>query len=126
MAKIADYLIQAQGTALKSASVSEASSGALAVSFQQQLEACRRPVRLSKHAQSRLTERKIQVSPDEWSKIYDKLQEASKMGVRDSVVITKTAALIVNAPNNTVVTAMKLTDAASHIFTNIEGTIIIS
>lgn len=83
------------------------------------------PVTLTKHAQERLTERNICLSTAEWNQIRDKLQEAEKMGVNESLVLTKDAALVVNAPKNTVITAMNLQEAQSHIFTNINGTIVI-
>ncbi|MFT8317134.1 MAG: TIGR02530 family flagellar biosynthesis protein [Sporolactobacillus sp.] len=82
-------------------------------------------IKLSKHAKERLETRRIHVSGAEWSQIQQRMQEAHKMGVRDSLVITKEAALVVNTPNNTVITAMNLHDAQSHIFTNIDGTILI-
>lgn len=82
-------------------------------------------IKLSKHAKERLETRQIHVSGAEWDQIQQKMQEAQKMGVRDSLVITKDAALVVNTPNHTVITAMNLQDAKSHIFTNIDGTILI-
>ena len=47
------------------------------------------------------------------------------MGVTDSLVLTKEAALVVSAKNNTVITAMGRDEASSQIFTNINGTILI-
>ncbi|WP_010630951.1 TIGR02530 family flagellar biosynthesis protein [Sporolactobacillus vineae] len=84
------------------------------------------PVKLTKHARERMASRNIHLSADEWNQIHDKMQEAEKKGVHDSLVLTPQAALVVNAPNNTVITAMKLSEAKSHIFTNINGTILLN
>ncbi|WP_082195258.1 TIGR02530 family flagellar biosynthesis protein [Bacillus andreraoultii] len=80
---------------------------------------------ISKHAKLRLAEREINISSDDWKKIDEKLNQARKMGVNESLVLLDQAALIVSAKNNTVITAMDRTEASSQIFTNINGTIII-
>ncbi|RYL92954.1 TIGR02530 family flagellar biosynthesis protein [Sporolactobacillus sp. Y61] len=84
------------------------------------------PVKMSKHARQRMSERDIHLSASEWNQIGEKLHEAERMGIRDSLILTKDVALVVNAPNHTVITAMDLQEAGSHIFTNINGTIIIN
>ncbi|KHF30907.1 hypothetical protein LR68_00397 [Anoxybacillus sp. BCO1] len=45
--------------------------------------------------------------------------------MRDSLVITDEAALIVSAVNQTVITAMHREEAQTQLFTNINGAIII-
>jgi flagellar operon protein len=80
---------------------------------------------ISKHAQLRLAQRNIEINDDTWSRIEEKVQEAKKMGVKDSLVILHDAALVVSAKNNTVITAMDRDEASSQIFTNINGTIIL-
>lgn len=80
---------------------------------------------LTKHASERLAQRNIQFTNDQWQMIHDKMQEAKGKGLKDSLVLTKNAALIVNVNNNTVITALGRNEAASHIFTNINGTILI-
>lgn len=79
---------------------------------------------ISKHAQQRLNQRNIQISPDNWAKIEQKVSEAKKMGVTDSLVLLPNAALIVSAKNQTVITALDREEASSQIFTNINGTIV--
>ena len=83
------------------------------------------PLKLSKHAQNRLQERDVVVTASEWEHISKKVMEAKDKGVTDSVVLTKEAALVVSAKNNTVINAMKREEATSHIFTNINGTIVV-
>ncbi|MFD0049314.1 TIGR02530 family flagellar biosynthesis protein [Actinomycetes bacterium NPDC127524] len=80
---------------------------------------------LSKHAQLRLSQRNIQIDQSLWGKIETSVKEARKKGVTESLVLTKDAALVVSAKNNTVITAMDRDEASSQIFTNINGTIIL-
>jgi flagellar operon protein len=80
---------------------------------------------VSKHAQERLTQRDIQISSDDWKKIEEKVSEAGKLGVTDSLVLLPEAALIISAKNKTVITALNREEAASQIFTNINGTIVL-
>src|SRR5690606_28580515 len=80
---------------------------------------------ISKHAQKRVDERNISIQDSKWEEIQMKISEAKTKGIRDSLVVTKNAALIVNVPNNTVITAMNRDEANSQIFTNINGTIIL-
>lgn len=80
---------------------------------------------VSKHAQMRLEQRNINIDQNTWTRIDAKVQEAKRMGVRDSLVLTQKAALVVSAKNNTVITAMDRDEASSQIFTNINGTIIL-
>ncbi|MEK5443127.1 MULTISPECIES: TIGR02530 family flagellar biosynthesis protein [unclassified Fredinandcohnia] len=80
---------------------------------------------ISKHAQKRLDERNINIQDSKWKEIQTKILEAKTKGIQDSLVVTKNAALIVNVPNNTVITAMNRDEANSQIFTNINGTIIL-
>ncbi|MEH7234768.1 TIGR02530 family flagellar biosynthesis protein [Bacillus sp. JJ1562] len=80
---------------------------------------------ISKHAQKRLDERNISIQDSKWKEIQIKISEAKTKGIRDSLVVTNNAALIVNVPNNTVITAMNRDEASSQIFTNINGTIIL-
>lgn len=80
---------------------------------------------ISKHAKERLSQRDIQISESNWSKIEQKVSEAKKLGINDSLVLLKNAALIVNAKNQTVITALGREEAESKIFTNINGTIVL-
>ncbi|WP_034331987.1 TIGR02530 family flagellar biosynthesis protein [Bacillus sp. J37] len=81
-------------------------------------------LKISKHANERLNQRHITISEADWSLIENKIYEASQMGVKDSLVLVNEAALIINAQNNTVITAMDREEAKTQIFTNINGTII--
>ncbi|WP_370222780.1 TIGR02530 family flagellar biosynthesis protein [Cytobacillus sp.] len=80
---------------------------------------------VSKHAEQRMNQRGIEITSDRWQQIENKIHEAKKMGVNESLVILKDAALVVSAKNNTVITAMDRQEAGAQIFTNINGTIIL-
>ncbi|MBE4908724.1 flagellar protein [Bacillus luteolus] len=82
-------------------------------------------LKISKHAQKRLDERNISIDQKRWAQINAKVAEAKSKGISDSLVVMDEAALIVNAKNNTVITAMNRSEASSQIFTNINGTILI-
>ncbi len=97
-------------------------------SFVEQLNNALAPqsLKVSKHATERLTERNITISEAEWAHVTDKVNEAKAKGVRDSLVLMDQAALIVSAKNSTVITAMDRKEAKDQLFTNIDGTIILS
>lgn len=82
-------------------------------------------LKISKHARQRINERNISLDSSEWVRIGELIRDAKEKGINDSLVLTSEAALIINAKNNTVITAMDRQEAKSQIFTNINGTIIL-
>ncbi|WP_257350048.1 TIGR02530 family flagellar biosynthesis protein [Pseudalkalibacillus decolorationis] len=94
--------------------------------FKNLLQAEIQELKLSKHAQVRLKERNIDLSRSTWDQINSKILEAKEKGIKDSLVLVDNAALVVNAQNKTVITAMNRNEAADHIFTNITGAILIN
>ncbi|TWI55164.1 TIGR02530 family flagellar biosynthesis protein [Halalkalibacter nanhaiisediminis] len=82
-------------------------------------------LKLSKHAKQRMDMRGIEFSTEKWMTIQEKVSEAKKKGVHDSLVLTNEAALVVSTKNNTVITVLNREEAQSQIFTNINGTIVI-
>ncbi|WP_432354974.1 TIGR02530 family flagellar biosynthesis protein [Sporosarcina sp. A2] len=97
-------------------------------SFVEQLNNALAPqtLKVSKHATERLNERNITITEAEWAHVTDKVNEAKAKGIRDSLVLMDQAALIVSAKNSTVITAMDRKEAKDQLFTNIDGTIILS
>ncbi|MFJ7970803.1 TIGR02530 family flagellar biosynthesis protein [Psychrobacillus sp. NPDC096389] len=83
-------------------------------------------LKVSKHANQRLTERNIHITDAEWQLVSDKVSEARSKGVNDSLVLMDQAALIVSAKNATVITAMDRKEAKDQLFTNIDGTIVLN
>ncbi|ACA39156.1 TIGR02530 family flagellar biosynthesis protein [Lysinibacillus sp. fkY74-1] len=88
-------------------------------------EASKQELKVSKHAHERITERKIDISEQEWQVVSDKVFEAHSKGVKQPLVLMDQAALIVSAKNATVITAMDRTEAKQQLFTNIDGTIVL-
>lgn len=71
-----------------------------------------------------MEQRGIRINESRWQQIGEKVKEAKKMGVSDSLVLLENAALIVSAKNEIVITAMDRKEATAQIFTNINGTIL--
>jgi len=89
------------------------------------LEAVKQPLKFSAHASQRLQERKISIDPETMIKVNDAIDKAQAKGVEDTLILTNNAALIVNVPNRTVITAMDKGSLNGNVFTNIDGAVII-
>lgn len=81
-------------------------------------------VRFSKHAQTRLDSRNIELDANDLKKLSGAVSDASQKGVQDSLILMNGLAFIVNIPDRTVVTAMPIDEASSNVFTNIDGAVI--
>ena len=88
-------------------------------------EASKQELKVSKHANERIIERKINITEHEWQVVSDKVFEAHSKGVKQPLVLMDQATLIVSAKNATVITAMDRTEAKQQLFTNIDGTIVL-
>lgn len=80
---------------------------------------------VSKHAKERMMQRNIHIGDERWKVIEEKVLEAGRMGIKESLVLLSDAAMIVNAKNKTVITVMGREEANTQIFTNINGTILL-
>ena len=89
------------------------------------LEQIRTPLKFSAHASQRLQDRKIALDPGTMLKVNEALDRAAAKGVEDTLILTSNAALIVNVPNRTVITAMDRNQMSGNVFTNIDGAVII-
>ncbi len=83
------------------------------------------PVKFSKHAANRLSDRNIELTEEQLERLNDGTKKAGEKGIRDSLVLVDQLAFIVNTKNNTVITAMDQTEADENIYTNIDGAVII-
>ena len=92
--------------------------------LQQELQK-RTELKVSKHAAARIEARSLDISRPMWERIGEKVKEAQRKGVNDSLVLTPKVAMIVSAKNETVVTAMSRDEMKDQIFTNIDGTIVL-
>lgn len=82
-------------------------------------------IKFSKHAASRLAERNIELTDEQLERLSDGTKKADSKGIRESLIMIDQLAFIVNVPSSTVVTAMDQEQTDEHIFTNIDGAVII-
>ena len=106
------------GKEISKANVQEPSTPFKAI-FKEELE----KLKFSNHALKRLENRNISLSDADLGKIQDAVNKAQLKGAKDSLVMMKDTAFIVNIPNKTVVTAMPLNSSEENIFTNIDSVV---
>lgn len=80
----------------------------------------------SNHATKRLEQRGIEIKPEQLRQIESAIDNAAAKGAKDSLVLMKDMALIVNVNNRTVVTAMDSNSMKNNVFTQIDSAVIIS
>lgn len=80
-------------------------------------------VKFSKHAESRLASRNINLSKEQKGKLGMAVAKADQKGIKDSLIMMDNVALVVNVKSRTVVTAMSNSEAKDNVFTNIDGAI---
>jgi flagellar operon protein len=83
-------------------------------------------LKFSHHAQTRLESRNIQLSNEDIKQISDAVDQAGQKGSRDSLIIMKDVAFIVNVKNRTVVTAVDGDKLNQNVFTNIDSAVLIN
>lgn len=88
----------------------------------QQLEQSK-GIKFSKHAQSRLLSRNIEVSDADLKQLENGLQKAADKGARDSLIMVNNVAYVVNVDNKTVITAVDNGSMEEKVFTNIDSAI---
>jgi flagellar operon protein len=81
-------------------------------------------LRFSSHAEARMTSRHIAMTPELMGKLEKAVEGAANKGARESLVLLKNCAFIVNIPNRTVVTAMDGESLKQNIFTNIDSAVL--
>jgi flagellar operon protein len=101
-----------------------ASANAAGTNFKELLED--RLVHFSNHAVKRLEQRGIELKPEQLNKIESAIDSAAAKGAKDSLILLKDMALIVNVNNRTVVTAMDGSSMKDNVFTQIDSAVIIS
>ncbi|MBC7764957.1 MAG: flagellar biosynthesis protein [Hyphomonadaceae bacterium] len=79
----------------------------------------------SAHALKRMQDRNISLSEQELGDIKQAVEKASGKGIRESLVVMKDVALIVNIANKTVITAVDSKSIKENVFTNIDGAVFI-
>lgn len=80
-------------------------------------------LRFSKHATHRLQSRNITMDQNQLNRVAEGLEVARTKAVRDALVIVDDLAVIASVPNKAIITIMP--HKAGHIFTNINGAILV-
>jgi flagellar operon protein len=83
------------------------------------------PVKFSAHAQMRIQNREINLSPVEIQRLTQAIDKAAEKGARESLVVMDNMALIVSIKNRTVITAINEGNMKGNVFTNIDSAVII-
>ncbi len=89
-----------------------------------QIEESRDGVKFSKHASNRLSDRNIELTQEQMTRLNNARNQASEKGINESLILVDQLAFIVNVQNGTVVTAMDSHESGSNVFTNIDGAVI--
>ena len=93
-------------------------------SFQELLNAS--SLKFSHHAEVRMKQRGISLQPEQLNKIVSAIEQAEAKGAKDSLVLFRDIAMIVNVPSRTVVTAMEGATMQGHVFTQIDSAVVIT
>lgn len=80
------------------------------------------PLKFSKHASLRLTNREISMTKEQIERLQDGVGKAKAKGIQESLVMVDDLAFIVNTKSNTVITAVN--EIGKSVFTNIDGAVI--
>lgn len=83
-------------------------------------------LKFSHHAELRLKQRGIDLKRDQIERIANAVDQAAAKGAKDSLVLYKDMAMIVNVHSRTVVTAMDEASMKQHVFTQIDSAVVVS
>lgn len=81
-------------------------------------------VQFSKHAETRIKQRGIEVSEELVNNLNQAVAKAREKGAKDTVIIGAEGAFIVNVPNNIVVTTITEQEMKNNVFTNIDSAVL--
>ncbi|NJN92629.1 MAG: hypothetical protein HC875_00380 [Anaerolineales bacterium] len=102
-------------------------TGVASTSFEDALQAqLGRPstVRLSAHAQRRLSNHNITFGGEEAVRLEQAVEKAASKGSRESLILMDDLALVVNIQNRVVVTAVDADRRKENVFTNIDSVVL--
>lgn len=120
------HLFPIKSTPLQLDKAVKASAGRInsAHEFRDLLDA--KVLKFSHHAEVRMEQRGIKLQPESLTQIINAVEEAASKGAKDSLIVYRDIAMIVNVPSRTVVTAMEGNQMRSNVFTQIDSAIILS
>jgi len=82
-------------------------------------------LKISAHAQKRMAERGITLSPQDMAGIREAVQKAQAKGCKESLVVLDRVALVVSVENRTVITAVDARSLKENVFTNIDSAVFV-
>ena len=82
-------------------------------------------LKFSRHAQERISLRKVNLSTEDLEKINTAVDKAASKGAKESLLLMDNLALVVSINNRTVITAVDGQNIKENIFTNIDSAVII-
>ncbi len=87
-------------------------------------EAEARPLRFSHHAEARLREREIELTPTQRERLAKAVEAADRRGAKESLILVDDLALVVSIRHRTVITAVDARHRRSNVFTNIDSAVL--
>lgn len=82
-------------------------------------------LKMSKHAESRIKTRNINLSSEQIDRVNKAVMKADEKGVKESLVLIDDIALVVSIKNKTVITVVDSKELKDNVFTNIDGAVVI-
>lgn len=85
----------------------------------------RQKVKFSAHAMERLRQRNLELDESDLAKLGSAMEKARQKGVKSSLILLGETAFIAGVNTNTIITAVDASQVKDHVFTGIDGAIII-
>lgn len=82
-------------------------------------------LKFSKHALERLSNRKIDLSPEKIEKLNSAVEKAGAKGSKESLILMDNLAFVVSIKNRMVITAVDGSSMKENVFTNIDSAVIV-
>ena len=82
-------------------------------------------VEFSKHAVTRVIERKLDLDEDSIARLNEGVRLAGEKRLEDPLILVDATAFLVNIKHNKVITTVAAEELKGNVFTNIDGTVII-
>jgi flagellar operon protein len=82
-------------------------------------------LKVSGHAQTRLSSRNIELGRAEWERVLSGVDKAAEKGAKESLVMVDDIALVVSVRNRTVITAIEKENLRNNVFTNIDSAVVV-
>lgn len=79
----------------------------------------------SKHALEQIRHREIRLDEAGIKKLNEGVHNAREKGIRESLMLMDNVAYVVSVKNATVITALEAEETKNHVFTNIDGAVVL-